>query len=514
MGFTNQFCFISMRISCLLVFFSLTSLSIWGQTTFSIVDNIGDKLIIPYGVVELNDEYIIGGFNKVIDTLFHSVFFAKYDLKGNFIERVIHRDTNHIITFEHNNDIEIYDEKLIWNGTGSGRIRRVQYDPKENNIFFLDTFNRADYSNFGSGNFLFNGIDSSYVFCGGVYNDQSCHFSMLKINSDTFKLFEQPLLSNWQSKGFKVFLTPNNTYKSISAHPFKVDQDGLPHWVTRISEFDTNLNLLEIIDGEELKEIGPTEDAFMDENENIFYCSNKFIKVAEFTFEYTPYVSMINKDGSIHWETILGIPASTHLDSRWHCITAAHNNEGAVVGGAQINATEDSEFGYAVLAKVSEQGDSIWYRRFSNLDDPYAHHQFNDVIATSDGGYLAVGYQLRLLPGINGQFHEAILIKTDSEGLIVPDSTSNVLDVLDSGKIIINAYPNPTVSKLYINHNAQKKLTYQIINENGILIKKVTPLPLEQTFILDTDPFPTGKYFLNISDEKRNVLDNKLIFIN
>jgi len=92
-----------------------------------------------------------------------------------------------------------------------------------------------------------------------------------------------------------------------------------------------------------------------------------------------------------------------------------------------------------------------------------------------------------------------------------PDSISSVVSI-DSDGIEILAYPNPVIEKLYIQHNAQEKLNYEIIDVSGNRIHAFSGGISDETFILDVSGYASGAYYLMCRDAQNRMRGNEMIF--
>ncbi len=476
------------------------------QTTFSITAHPSDGFNHSHGVIQVDDKYIIGGKNARFGDTYQSIFFSQYDLNGNFIKRVMHTDTNYIMDFSHDNHISLNGKsELVWSARGTGRVHVVKYSPELNKITFLDTILRTEINNFATSSFLLS--DDGYILCGGIKDEDSSffQFSMLKISSDSLSYYVDDDHPN--SYGYRVFRLPNGNLKTVSR--FSNIDDNFSS--LRVSEFTDDLELVSSFDAAHNLKISNIEDAYISELGDIYISSNIPEQLSEFVYNHTPFIAKVNFDGSNEWQRELGIGKSTSAFARWNCIAGRHDNDGVVIGGAEIYKSQDTTYQFAVLGSVSSTGDSLWYRRFSNLDGNIAYHHFNSVISTEDGGYLAVGRQSSVNIMEGEPFAESIIIKTNSEGLVEPSSTTNNVDISSDGHIAIDVYPNPAVDKLFINHNSDQVFKYQIISESGSMVRRFESIAGQQTFVLDVSEFAGGRYYLLVFDRKNKLLSKELI---
>ncbi len=105
----------------------------------------------------------------------------------------------------------------------------------------------------------------------------------------------------------------------------------------------------------------------------------------------------------------------------------------AVQGAWAFTATKDGNYilGRKDFAKVSPMGDVLWIKRYWGLDNITPWYYYLDVIATSDGGYLATGfYEMN-----------TFLVKTDCNGNLEWDTRSCLLQT--DKEVLV--FPNPFI---------------------------------------------------------------------
>jgi hypothetical protein len=91
------------------------------------------------------------------------------------------------------------------------------------------------------------------------------------------------------------------------------------------------------------------------------------------------------------------------------------------------------------IMKISENGDSLWYREYSNYHSAYYRHELYDVAQTSDGGFIACG---TINDDLNNLFYDMWVLKLDSNGCLNPGCTQSINEygIRNQG---IEIYPNP-----------------------------------------------------------------------
>ena len=150
-------------------------------------------------------------------------------------------------------------------------------------------------------------------------------------------------------------------------------------------------------------------------------------------------------DGNLIWEKIYG-------ESSWNKRLKSANitNDGSVI----ITGTKPEIWGTPLrqgfLFKVNNDGDSIWYRQYHKLHEPFSYNYLYGVTPTSDGGYIAVGDVLPAEPDTGNQ--DVWVIKVDSLGCESWDNcwvgVKEHIALREAGQLKI--FPNPATYTINI----------------------------------------------------------------
>lgn len=127
------------------------------------------------------------------------------------------------------------------------------------------------------------------------------------------------------------------------------------------------------------------------------------------------------------------------------------------------------------LFSLNEYGDSLWCYRYKGYHD-YDDTQFNEVIPTDDGGYMAVGYTLPYYPPNNTA---AFLVKTDSIGMSPGVIPLNTREYAKSSNRI-NVFPNPAkdfISFSMENNGSRGECRVEIFDAQGKKVLETKRLP-------------------------------------
>jgi hypothetical protein len=213
-------------------------------------------------------------------------------------------------------------------------------------------------------------------------------------------------------------------------------------------------------------------------------------------------------------------PVDVKLMNSWiYYADKMKDGSGYITAGDQYDQRVGGRENYAVLYKVSENGDSLWTRKYIPLgwsQERTAGTRMSQV-KVSD-------YNTIIMGGIAGDRDQnnavrAWLLHLDSDGCLVPGcntviSTNDIISKKDKAFVV---YPNPSNSgKIYLlsRISSNEKYNLSLLNLQGIEIYKSEFLPMEgaQYFIEIPEKIKPGEYILQIKN-KSNVQIEKLLMV-
>ncbi len=211
-------------------------------------------------------------------------------------------------------------------------------------------------------------------------------------------------------------------------------------------------------------------------------------------------------------------PVDVKLMNSWiYYADKMKDGSGYITAGDQYDQRVGGRENYAVLYKVSENGDSLWTRKYIPLGwtkERTAGTRMSQV-KVSD-------YNTIIMGGIAGDRDQnyavrAWLLHLDSDGCLVPgcNTVISTNDIISKKEKAFVAYPNPSSSgKIYLlsRISSNEKYNLSLLNLQGIEIYKSEFLPMEgaQYFIDIPEKINPGEYILQIKN-KSNVQIEKLI---
>lgn len=237
------------------------------------------------------------------------------------------------------------------------------------------------------------------------------------------------------------------------------------------------------------------------------------INAGDSQLRWFPYVFKLNTAHEFVWGREFRGTRQSGAFSLVKIVSAA--DESGYVGVSQIG--EDVSIGEEVLGswlvKVSPQGDSLWARYYSFFDGINTCPQPYDLKNTLDGGYIIVGQTHPKLPEITHQ--RAWMMKVDQHGCLIPGChLINNVEEKPEEDITLAIYPNPTSDYLNFQlryQGAGKVPVYQIIDEQGRVVKTIHGSHPNDTNIMPVWDWPNGIYFLQYLVDNKIVLSEQFI---
>jgi len=227
---------------------------------------------------------------------------------------------------------------------------------------------------------------------------------------------------------------------------------------------------------------------------NFIYCGSTY---PSGIFDRDAYFCKIDSYFNIIWES--QYPLAPELG---YMSSIKENPDGSFisVGGGKKENGEDE----GILVKLDAQGQLLWQRHYQHALDPFYVNYLYDVVATSDGGYVAGG---GTLPVPQGQ--QIWLLKVDSMGCLVPgcDTLVSVFE-LDKNTAGFEIFPNPASENLnvYFEHvEPNPEGIFTVYDLQGRALHSFAATTSGVTYIVSVVDLPAGMYVLEYSDSRARV---------
>jgi|GEM_PF-3272188 len=472
------------------------------QESFIIRDDLGHLVNIAYMVAESDKAYHIIGLTVEPDTSRQSPFVLDIGKDGSYnpSDYSIYRDSLRLMFMNLNNKKYQIDNRIQFGVSTINGQFILEYDTDSRSLNLKDLIlfdDRRDttihhFFPFEEG-YLLGGVVESTKFGG-----ESDYIIMrTDIDSEFILRADEP---GFYELCRRIVVVDDSTYCAmISTNTSEVTFASMK--LLFFNDKGDSLNLVET--GVESYRV---EDAILDSDGNFLISSYDFVKLnSDPDFDvghYTPYLMKMDESGNILWKRTYG----AHIDdggksSKYASLIESFENDGYIIAGSDFSALFDpfARQSHAVLAKVSLDGDSLWYRKYATIDTVEDFfHVFNDVIATQDGGYLAVGDQTYFNTEEGRTTNSLLIVKTNAEGLVVPDTTNSVVTLNDQSQFQI--YPNPSSDYLYINKDITGEWNFSIHDMSG---KRMLAQELNETkitYMIDLQMFAPGTYIIRFTN--------------
>ena len=217
-------------------------------------------------------------------------------------------------------------------------------------------------------------------------------------------------------------------------------------------------------------------------------------------------VFKLNPQRELEWEVVFPDPELT-ASSRLSKIIRPQNGSGFIIAGMiaedlpGVNTAEVRGW----IAKISNDGDSLWKREYVVLDNGFNHHEIYDMKETPDGGLIICGESRDRTPGVDTP-QQAWLMKLDSFGCLVPGC--QLIDATEEAQAqgTLLLYPNP--ARDYLNFfyrpapgQNSRELSFHIFDASGRELQRFEAQSGEATYIVPLWHWPPGVYFLQLLHE-------------
>lgn len=496
-----------MRKILLSIFAFLICLSVYSQDYFLKKHHLGATLISGEVLDNLDDDsYLIAGLKVIQDTSVY-LYIGLLDDLGGVMQYDSIKETEPPIAISLNNDFAVDDQNGIkFISTDLGRVFIYNYNPALNELT-TETIDTVLGDDFITIDFITTS-DNGYIFAGVEAFNGYSKFSLHKVTSDSVIDFivEPAGTENIYDKAHRIFENSDGTFDVLGR--FKSD---MWHSTARVYTFDHDLNLLKQITPDTSVQRTEFTEAIKDRNGNYIYCCRMFYENPtgdQSTF--APMISQLSADGVSSWDLEIGRSInSVGLISGWFGLTEALEGDGYVAAGTMmINAVQrDTLKTLGALVKVSTEGDSVWYREFSTIDTSYASTNFRDVVTTQDG-YMIIGDE-QCWSGYSDCEREnnLLILRTDSEGRIEPDSSTAVVTVDGHGEFDLAAYPNPCLDQFYLQHELRRPTRYFLMDSQGRVLQEIEVGETMETVRVPMQQYSAGSYYLQMMGQQGEILN-------
>ncbi len=465
-------------------------------------------------VVQFDSNYYMA-VDAYADSILYKVFIIKTDLEGNMIKSIdFGSDTIAYHAIEGNGLIIDSDSNIVVVGSyiyGEWGGFAIKLDRNLDTIWhrryiFPDSLLTYPHSN-PSHSFksIKETLDGQYVITG-LYFIDSLHYDQY-------------------SRSFLMILDTSGSVNLIKAYTnlsHIYDMAVLPDSAFALTEFPASSNSWTIV---KVDKHGSVVWRTSIGNNNIrsgnisLSSDGSIIAMSQFIRGQTPTLTLLgahvikvnHQTGQVVWSKKYATYATlTCLFNPNFELEVLSNNDIIIAGTARVMNHDSTTGGLnGIMFKLNSNGDSLWCRYY--IQRLFKDNcQFNDMIITDDGGFLAVGFHH---PLNFSNYYGAWLVKMDSLGYAPGGHTVDIQDVKPNQAFQVQVFPNPAedVINFVFKRNIEQKTTLTIYNSVGQ--KVITSLVHKNQLAIEVSliGLETGVYYYELRNKDKNTTNGKFI---
>ena len=228
-----------------------------------------------------------------------------------------------------------------------------------------------------------------------------------------------------------------------------------------------------------------------------------------------PVLIGLDSEFNIEWKQNIGEHVVDEDQTNYTLINSlinTHDNNGYILVGQFPRGPFTNDFYDGYIVKVDSEGNELWTILTEDAFDE-AYLSLNDVIATSDGHYMAIGTrndQNGDLDSITSRV-QTVMIKFDDDGNIV--ERTSAVETEPVQEKLINIAPNPAAHRLTISSLSSDRLSFVLTDNSGQQVVGDTPLSVMGSYELDVSDFASGVYHLVLRSKDGIVVGTKKVVI-
>ena len=223
------------------------------------------------------------------------------------------------------------------------------------------------------------------------------------------------------------------------------------------------------------------------------------------TFNLLPIIQKIDLNtGDVLWETVYGEEIYSRNPDWATALVECHDNDGFVIVGNSYNDINRRVLG-GRYSKYDRNGNMQW-SHVINDDHPMTSYRLGDVLASSDGYYVAAGYRDDRDPDDGYDTRaQAWIIKFDEDGELA--ILSNTEDQIEEAAI--DVYPNPVDDILQI--TLEKRLSVRVVITNSAGQEVLRQWSHEKDIEVDMSTLAAGTYYVLLVGEDDALLHQEQV---
>ena len=216
---------------------------------------------------------------------------------------------------------------------------------------------------------------------------------------------------------------------------------------------------------------------------------------------YYPTIFKLSADRTLAWERRMG-NGRYYAEESWMQAVLPANDGGGYIGAAAVNFRDTLQTGentVGIIAKVSEQGDSLWARYIYQPFPLLRLHRVYDIqpSANKDGYYIA-GTNFVPINDEGQVQQQGWLVRVDNYGCLSPGCHLQVYSPEAPLEDNIHLYPNPSSAYVVIDHGGHdfSQGLFRIHDAQGRALAEWRAPQGELSTLVSVAQYPAGQYWL------------------
>ena len=343
----------------------------------------------------------------------------------------------------------------------------VRYEPTVEAQIFINNYDlethEENWSRFYGSDTLLEGTsqiiqtsDGGFAVTGWAFREEpfmASQIYLMKMDSagelEYYKRYTaDPNRKTW---GISLVETPDNGFLILGfERRWQTPGPGVPSSVTDLlllkvnSEGEEEWLKFHRADIDNFERIRQPGDMILKEDGSVYVCGTRGYFEPYSNQRYELY--KFDEAGELLWNKQYGFNQWCHFIKM-----IKSNNSNLVFAGYELDYSfQEPDRKYGVIASTTAEGDSLWLRKYYMEPQGADVDQFNYVLQTPDGGYLAVGDTYGQPE--DSTYQNIWVIKTDSLGCLEPDCDGLMTSTPErpTTHLSVQLYPNPSSNRVTI----------------------------------------------------------------
>ena len=503
------------RLAILLFSFHLVS-GVYSQESFYILEDFGHHQARGYSIEEIDKQlYVIGMAIADSDSIFEeNIHISKYDLEGNHVKSIFFDNDkeNGSRNLVQDQAVSIFNNKLIITVNIIGNVHDaiIQVDKDLNEAELLSYYSLGQSFEIILGISHYQTNDARLIIPIASLVKQNL-IGVYDINSSEFQVANHTTDIGFDYCTSRVLPFANDSLLVVGG----ISRPG-PEATIFFQKLDPELNFVSesILEGKDYWVRSDFIHALKKSDDEIIVMA---VEVSQDDDGIVPnswrpvifsYQPSTNK---ILWDNVLSDGLFKRRFDLNQSFIFSHDSTEYITVGLKFPDPNLGGPRIATIQKVDSMGNNVWYKEIPDIHSESGLLLY-DVIATSDGHYVACGYRSDETVDDNYKsMEQQFLIKFDEDGNIVDRVTATSDAEEELSLAVVSVYPNPADNQLTIKKQTAEQFTYQLYAAAGQLVK--TLIGADTTTVIDVTTYKVGTYFLKVLDNKGKLVHTEQLVI-